>query len=728
MRRVHTPTVLQMEAVECGAASLAMVMGYYRRYVPLETLRVDTGVSRDGTKASNILKAARNYGFVGKGFNKTPESILEFRMPVIVFWNFNHFVVVEGFSRSHVYINDPASGPRCVTAEVFEQSFTGVVLVIEPGPDFKPSGSPPSARRALSRRLNGLALSLSFVGLVTICLAFPGIIIPIFSRIFVDDILIDGKAEWIQPLLLGMLVTMLFRGLVTSIQQMTLLNLNVRLSLSMSGRFLNHVLRLPLAFFSQRYAGEIANRIQINDQIAVLMSGELATSLLNLAMLFLFVGMMFFYDIPLTICVLALLMMNVIIMNGASRSRDDNMQRLSREMGTLSGITTGGLMSIETIKAGGAEDEFFGRWAGTLTRVLGGLQETLQLNSLLMIPTGLINSFTTAVILCVGGIEVMNGRLTPGMLVAFQSLAASIMAPFGELIGLIDKFQEVKTGLTRLDDVLIQPTEYARQSDSSNAALADVRSTSVNCDGAEACPLQGNLDIRDLSFGYNPLDPPFIEGFNLTLSPGKRVALVGGSGSGKSTIAKLVCGLYQPWSGEILFDGRPRNTISRFDLTGGFAFVDQDIFLFQSTIRDNLTLWDTTLSEFDVIRAARDAEIHEDIMARPGGYDSASNEGGTNFSGGQRQRLEIARALTGNPAVLVLDEATSALDPVTEKLVDDNLRRRGCTCLIVAHRLSTIRDCDEIIVLEHGKIVQRGSHDELKSQEGHYADLIKVEE
>ncbi len=725
MRRARTPSVLQMEAVECGAAALAMQMGYYGRFVPLETLRQECGVSRDGTKATNILKVARKYGFVAKGFKKTPETILEMRMPVIVFWNFNHFVVVEGFSKSLVFLNDPAQGPRTVTPEEFDQAFSGVVLAIEPGPEFVRGGRPPSPWGALRRRLEGLSAALFFVILATLCLAVPGFVIPTFFRVFVDDILIGGKADWIKPLLFAMGVTLVFQGLTTSVQKRILTRLQTRLSLSMTGKFLHHVLRLPLSFFSQRYAGEISNRIAINDQISTMLSGELATQALNAATVVFFIGIMFSYDFVLTVIVIAMLLISILVVRIMSRPRDDMLRRLTRENGTLAGITIGGLVGIETIKAGGAESEFFGRWAGTLTRVMTGMQDTMRLNSLQQVPTSMLSSLTTVLVIGVGGLEVMNGKMTPGMLVAFQSLAGSVLGPFGQMLSLVEKFRQVQIGMARLDDVLIQPPD---EQDALSAA--DTEAVVAPGGSRAASPartvLQGNLEMRNLNFGYNPLDPPFIENFSLSLTPGKRVAIVGGSGSGKSTIAKLVCGLYQPWSGEILFDGRPKREISKLDMAGGFAFVDQDIFLFSGTIRDNLSLWDPAMPENDLVQAARDAEIHDDISARAGAYDCPVSEGGTNFSGGQKQRLEIARALAGNPAVIVLDEATSALDPTTEKLVDDNIRRRGCTCLIVAHRLSTIRDCDEIIVMERGKIVQRGTHEELKSAEGPYADLIKV--
>ncbi|MBU1106673.1 MAG: NHLP family bacteriocin export ABC transporter peptidase/permease/ATPase subunit [Candidatus Riflebacteria bacterium] len=709
-KRVVTPTILQMEAVECGAAALAKLMGAYGCYVPLEILREETGVSRDGTKASNILKVARKYGFVAKGFKKSPEGLLEMRMPVIVFWNFNHFIVVEGFCRAGVYINDPASGPRRITHEEFDMGFTGVVLAIEPGEGFKKTGRPPNALRSLWKKLKEMNTGILFLVCITLLLAIPGLIIPAFSRVYIDDILIAGKKDWIKPLIVFMAIITVFQALVSYMQKMVISRFQVRLSLSMAGRFFHHVLNLPMTFFTQRHAGEITNRIGLNDEVAGILTGELASQTMNAALFFFFLLLMFSYNFSMAVMVCCGMAISALLVRVLLRRRDDQMQKLVRETGMLQGLTAGGIMGIETIKAGGHENEFFNRWAGSLNRYISEVQDSSKLGGAQDVMTTFVISATNALVIGVGGYQVMQGHITPGMLVAFQSLANSVIDPFNSLLKLTEKFRQAKVNLTRLDDVLVQPEDK-------NKALIDQRSE----------PLKGHLELKNISFGYNRLDPPLIENFSLLMTPGKRVALVGSSGSGKSTISKLVCGLYEHWSGEILFDGKPRNKVNSFDLNSGFSFVDQDIFLFSGTIRDNLTLWDTSMRDADVILAAKDAEIHNDIAVRQGTYQYQVTEGGTNFSGGQRQRLEIARALAGNPSLLVLDEATSALDPATEKLVDDNIRRRGCTCLIVAHRLSTIRDCDEIIVLEKGKIVQRGTHNELKDIEGLYSELIRME-
>jgi NHLM bacteriocin system ABC transporter peptidase/ATP-binding protein len=703
-----------MEAVECGAAALAMVLGYHGRVVSLEELRVACGVSRDGTKASNILKAARQYGLKGKGFSKEPHQLAGLPLPAILFWNFNHFVVLEGFGRGRVYLNDPASGPRTVSAAEFDEGFTGVVLVFERGPEFQRGGARRGLLRPLARRLAGAGAGLGFVLLASLALVVPGVLAPVFTRVFVDYYLVAHMPGWLQPLLLGMAVTAVLRAVLTWLQQRALLRLETRLALTTSYRFFRHVLRLPMEFFTQRFGGEIGGRVEINDRIAQLLSGELATALLNLFTAAFFIALMFYYAPLLTVIGLGIAGLNVLALHFVARRRKDGYQRLLQERGKLLGTSLAGLQTVETLKATGSESDFFARWAGHLATVLTA-EQALGLSTLLLaaVPP-FLTTLTTVAILGVGVLRVMDGQLTIGLLVAFQSLMASLMTPVNQLVTLGGNLQEIEGELSRLDDVL----RYGPDPELNTSQVSE------NPVGDGPAKLAGHLELRGVTFGYSRLQPPLIEDFSLTLRPGARVAVIGLSASGKSTVAKLVSGLYKPWQGEVLLDARPRAQVPRAVLASSLALVDQDFFLVEGTVRELLTLWDETMPEEQVVQAAKDACIHEDIAARPGGYDSRVEEAGANFSGGQRQRLELARALVANPTLLVLDEATSALDPLTEKTIDDNLRRRGCTCLIIAHRLSTIRDCDEIIVLDKGRVVQRGTHEALATVDGLYQQLI----
>ena len=713
-QRVKVPTVLQMEAVECGAASLAMILAYWGRYVPLEELRQACGVSRDGSKASNVLKAARRYGLEAKGYRKEPDTLKEMQLPVIIHWNFNHFLVLMGFQDGKVLLNDPAMGPRTVSEEEFDQSFTGVVMAFNPGADFLRGGEKPSILNALKKRLKGSEVALTYVILVGLALVVPGLLIPVFSKIFVDDILLANRQTWLVPLLLGMGLTGLLRGILTWIQRYYLLRLQTKIALATSGQFMWHVLRLPVEFFSQRSAGDISSRMQSNDKVAALLSGQLASNALNLVMIVFYFVLMVQYSLLLSLVGAVAAAVNMLYLRQVSQKRVDLNRMLQQDRGKIIGTAMSGLQVIETLKATGSESDFFAKWSGYQAKALNAEQQIGVTNQYLSAIPVFLSAITNTVVLVMGGFIILNGGMTIGGLVAFQSLMTSFMTPVTGLVGLGGQLQEVEADMNRLDDVLKYPVdEQAR--DKGQVSPAGVPGK-----------LAGQVDLRNVSFGYSPLDPPLIEDFNLVLKPGQRVALVGGSGSGKSTVAKLISGLYKPWSGEILLDGRARRDIPRVALAGSLAVVDQDISMFRGTIRDNITLWDETVSDLDVVRAAKDACIHDDITSRPGGYDSLLSEGGGNFSGGQRQRLEIARALAGNPSILVMDEATSALDPLTEKLVDENIRRRGCTCVIVAHRLSTIRDCDEIIVLDKGKIIQRGSHEELMATGGYYAGLIST--
>ncbi|MFO0910154.1 MAG: NHLP family bacteriocin export ABC transporter peptidase/permease/ATPase subunit [Isosphaeraceae bacterium] len=722
-RRVKTPTVLQMEATECGAAALGIILGYHGRFVPLEELRVECRVSRDGSNALYIKKTAEKYGLKGRGFQRSLEQLREIEPPFMVFWELNPFLVVEGFARGRVYLSDPATGRRSVDEETFVRSYTGIVFEFEVTPEFRKGGVRPNTWRSISRRIQGARPAVLFVVLAGLVVMLCELIAAAYHLVFVDQLLIEERSQWIRPLLLAMGLTVFFRLVAGATQLAALRRLKLSLAIVHSARFLWHVLRLPISFYHQRYAGDVSGRVDSNSLVAELISGQLATTIVGMMLVVFYAAVMIRFDPFLAGIGLLLGSLNLAAISFSSQFLSDENLKIKQIRGRLYGCMMRAIQTIETIKSSALESETLVRLTGYQARVTNSYQVVGIASALLVSLPPLLMLFTTAAVLWVGGTHVIQGLLSIGALIALQTLMASFNRPFADLVRLGSSVQSLEAELSRLDDVQQFPLDVTFKEPDAPPGQPVV---------ATPIPprrLSGLLELRNVTFGYNQtIDEPTIRRFSLEIQPGSRVAIVGTSGSGKSTIGKLVAGLYRPWEGEILYDGFRIDQIPRDVFTDQVALVDDQTFLFAGSIRENLTLWDDTVAERDTTRAAIDAAIHRDIIRRRGGYHSTLSEGARNLSGGQRQRLEVARALVRNPAILVLDEATNALDPITESLVDDHLRRRGCTCLIIAHRLSTIRDCDEILVLHQGRVVQRGTHDELMADaEGYYYELQTIQ-
>ena len=711
--RVKVPTILQMEATECGAACLAMVLAHYGLWIPLEKLRAECGVNRDGSKASNMLRAAKRRNCEVHGYSWDAENIREEpEFPLIIHWEFNHFVVLEGIINDKVYLNDPALGRRIVDWEEFLYSYTGIALAIKPGPGFKPEGHRYNVFKAVGEKLWQDKWGMCFLILLGLFMIIPGLASPVFSQIFLDEILTNKHPDWMPNLCLAMTISFVVSAVLTWLRSVLLTRWQRKLTLADSSSFFWHLLRLPMQFFHQRYAAEVAGRISMNEAVAGVLSGSAATAVLDGFVALFFLLLLLQYNLTLTLIGIVFLMMNIGVLLLTRRHLTDLTMRIQQDAGKEYGVSINGLTMIDSIKANGNEGDFFMKWAGYRAKVLNGMQETqIWMLSVTMLPT-LLSGLNGALIMTFGGFSIMDGAMTAGMFVAFQHLMGSFQAPVGNLTGLYTSLQNTEMQMQRLNDV----RRY--EVDDLNYPQTEVKDFPKH-------RLSGKLELKHVSFGYSPLEPPLLTDFNLHLQPGHWVAIVGASGSGKSTVAKVITGLYEQWGGELLFDGYPRRQVPRSVITTSLAAVDQDVFQITGTVGENIALFDRSLRQGDIVRAAKDACIHEDILQLEDGYDAQVSEGGLNFSGGQRQRLEIARALAVNPSILILDEATSALDPITEEKVLENIRHRGCACVIIAHRLSTIRDADEIIVLEHGQIAERGRHREMMQHDGPYRRLIE---
>ena len=708
------PMVMQLEALECGAAALCMVMAYYGKWVPLEQVRLDCGVSRDGSNAKNIYLAAENYGFKVNAYRMEPESLRDQgQFPCIIHWNMNHFVVLCGFRGKHACINDPARGMVRVSWEEFDRSFTGVTIIPVPGEDFAPSGKRRSTVAFARKRLSGAGAALVFAMLTTAISYLFGIANSVTSRIFMDRLLTGINPDWLYPFIGVMILLAVIQLIVAWAQAVYTLRINGKMAVIGNTTYMWKVLRLPMEFFSQRLAGDIHSRAEMNASIAGTLVNTFAPLLLNTAMMISYLVLMLRQSPMLTLIGLVTLLLNVVMSRVISNRRMNITRVQLRDSGKLEAATVSGIEMIETIKAAGAEKGFFQKWAGYQASVNMQSGKAAKTDAFLgMVPAFLSTLANCAVLVC-GVWLTMEGRFTLGAVLMFQGFLGSFMSPAMTLVSAGQTIQEMRTQMERVEDVM----EYSTDENVVDHAPKD----------AELAKLKGNVELRHVTFGYSRLEDPLIRDFSLKMKTGDRIALVGASGCGKSTVSKLISGLYQPWSGEILFDGKPRSAFPREVMSGSLAVVDQDIILFEDTVSNNIKMWDDSIQDFEMILAARDAQLHESITKLPGGYQHKLTSGGRDLSGGQRQQLEIARVLAQDPTVIILDEATSALDAKTEYEVVKAIRDRGITCIVIAHRLSTVRDCDEIIVLDRGEAVERGTHDELMALGGAYAELAASE-
>ncbi|KKB08631.1 NHLP family bacteriocin export ABC transporter peptidase/permease/ATPase subunit [Devosia chinhatensis] len=707
LRRRAVPSVLQIEQTECGAASLAMILAHHGRWITLEEMRERTGVSRDGTKASNLLKAARSYGLSAKGFRKEADRLAEVPWPAILHWNFNHFVVLEGIVNGKVYTNDPAIGRRTLSFAELSEAFTGVVLAFEKGPDFQRSRRPASSIELIRERLRGSRLGLVLVVLATLLLIVPGLALPAFSRIFIDEIVVAGRQDWFAPFALALAFVAALQGLLTAFQQTMLVRLETRLAIAPAADMVRRLLSLPASFFLQRHPGEIVNRVEANERVAQLLSGALATNMFNLLTVLAYAALMLVVDPVLAIAAFLAQALLVLLVRWSAERQVDAARRLSTEMGRLVSATLSAVQGIETVRATNREHHVFRRWAGHQARLLSIRTALARTDVIVSVLPALLAVLTNIMVLGLGSARVMAGELTLGGLLAFQALTLSFTAPLFGLVALVGDIQAIRADLARIGDVLrAKPLVVGAQRQQVENAL---------------------LEVSGLSFGYNPLDPPLLDNISLSVMPGRRVAIVGGSGSGKSTLGRVIAGLHAPWAGRVTMAGHDLTAFEPRQRAELIGYVDQDVYLFEGSIRTNLSLWNPELDDAVLLAALDDAGMAHDMAARRGGLDAIVTEGGGNFSGGQRQRLELARALVSSPSLLILDEATSALDPLAEAHVNARLKARGMACLIIAHRLSSIRDCDEIIVMKAGRIVERGTHEALMQAKGEYHALVDEE-
>ncbi|MBM3469126.1 MAG: ATP-binding cassette domain-containing protein [Alphaproteobacteria bacterium] len=709
--RFKTPNYIQFEVAECGSTALAIILGYYKKFISAEEARLKCAVSRNGSNALNIIKAARGYGLIAQGAEVHDiKELSNEQFPLIAFWDFNHFVVIEALGERYVYINDPAQGPRAIDYETFNKSFTGVVILFEPGPYFEAGGDDPHKLPDLRPIIKKYSSGLILVAMLTFAALIPGVVTTTASKVFVDDIMIKQLNDWLRPLLViiaGIGVVSLMVGLL---QEVFFLRVNVRISAWLVTRFMWHVLNLPLTFFASRHSGDILLRVKNVYGLSQLISGGLSAAVMSSIVAVFYFILMLFLSVKLTLIVLGMLLIGFLIMWFHKQYLATYNQQVLQSMNVLTGIEIGGLRSMEALRAVGAEYEFLNKRSSSLARVMKDRQKLFGFGMSLNYSTQVASTLISLFMISVASLMIMNGHLTLGTLVAFQTIAAGFVAPLSTLVGLVGKIQEAKMHLIRLRDALNHP-------------LGTQTTIPVQ---DKAISIKGAIDVKDVAFGYNPTEELIIEGINLHVPAGSHYGIVGKSGSGKSTLALLIAGLYPPVRGEIYVDNTSLWKLDQHHRKQAIGFVDADLGIFEGTLQDNITLFQPNISPEEIAAAVKNSCL-DDVVESLNGLQGMITESGGNLSGGQRQRIELARVLIQGAKIIVLDEATSALDPMLEDQIYKNLLSLGCTLIVISHRISSISQCDKIIVMQAGRIVEQGTHQHLLKKSHLYKQLVSRE-
>lgn len=709
LKRQRVPVLRQMTAVECGAASLAMILSYHGRKTSVSEMRERCGVGRDGLSALSIVRTARSYGLRVRAITLQENDFRFVSLPAIVHWGFNHFLVVERWTSHHVDLVDPAIGRRRVTAEEFDNSFTGVVLTFEAGVNFD--------RGAAKRHVNLAHYALNYAKLApfsllqilgaSLLLQLFGLVVPALTALVVDTIVPDKLQGALALLAFGLLILFVAQLTTMLLRSTVLLYLQTKVDTQMMLGFFEQLLTLPVRFFQQRSSGDLLARLSSNTIVRDTISNQLVSSVLDGAFVLVYLIILFAVSPLFGFLVVLLGGLQIVLLTITTRAVRELAARELVAQGKSQGYATEALVGMVTLKASGAEHRALQRWSNLFFDQMNASVRRTYVSSVINTVLTTFQTFSPVLLLVFGTYLALNGSLQIGTMLALVSLATAFLTPLSSLVTTGQKLQLVHSHLERIADVMEAEPEQD---------LLRVR---------ESPRLQGAISLDQVSFQYDPHSAPILNDISISITSGQKVAIVGRSGSGKTTLGNLLLGLSLPTSGEIFYDGIPLRTLDYQMVRSQFGVVTQASSIFSGSIRENISLNNPEMDMESVIRAARAAAIHDDIMGMPMEYETMVSEGGSALSGGQRQRLALARALANKPVLMLLDEATSALDVITERLVEQNLRELACTQIIIAHRLSTIRNADLILVLDGGKIVERGTHQELLAREGYYAGLIQ---